>query len=206
MPKDDESSLPAVLVGLAVIVALVAAGGYYSLSKKSQARGMEIKAEFEALAAANKERREGHEGTIQDFEEAKLLCEKEAERVKKIATSQPAIEKALLTKGEELYSKAQKSSEACLDYLISTMKKRFDDVDTAELTKRVNDTARSTIEFLSWADREVDPTEHGSLFFVFENAPQWIGKFGRIRYEDAELDQIVDNLEKCRMKSWNEIK
>jgi hypothetical protein len=215
MSREDESNLPAILIALAGIVALLAGGGYYIQTKRSQAMWMARSAEFEALAAADALRHEEtlwkHEETIQDVVDAKLLCEQNARLVKKMAGSQPDKEKALLTKGEELYSKAKKSSDSCLDYLIGAIKRRFENLEPAELTKRMKEARASNVEFVNWSDNALkSPTEAsgfaGPWDLVLENYPNWFSKFHPITYGDDDLDQIVSNLETCRMKSWNDIK
>jgi hypothetical protein len=41
--------------------------------------------------------------------------------------------------------------------------------------------------------------------FTLERIPRWIDEFKTIKYSGEELAQIKAELEKCRLKDWNEI-
>jgi hypothetical protein len=211
MPQDEESNVPAIIIGFVVVVALVVGGGFWLMTQRRLE--MVRLAEMEALEVANKARSEEilwkQEQTIRDVEDGKLQCEQNARLIKKLAGSQRDKEKALLTKGEALYSTARKNSDECLDYLSANLKIRFEKLDIAELTKRMKESRDSTVVFLKWSDKELGQEESsivGPWSEILESHPNWFEKFHPINYDDASIEEILASLEKCRMKSWNEIK
>jgi len=202
MSSEDKSNLPALLVMLVVIVALVVGGGYWLLAKRQQQLALEELAAQEAVRTVAKNRNDemlwNQKSVLQDAEEGKQRCELYAGLIKQKVNAPVRIE------GERLYSKAKKSSDTCLDYLIANWKRRFENLNKAELSQQMKEARAATLAFVQWADKEVG-REESRVVGPWNNHLDWVDKLQVTTYSDAQIKTIVERLEKCRLKSWESV-
>jgi len=219
MSQDAESSLPAMLFGLIVISGVLVGGFYWVTDKRNLARDAELQAlqarddaEFRARTAILTLWRASEK--VEDVEKAKMLCEEKVGFAKRKEEPQSRDEKSGRVIGKDLYGKAKKSSDSCIDYLITGIARRFDKPDDyAEIKRRMEESDNAMRQVSGWVNDELNREESNiresdinrTSDYTLERIPRWVDEFKTIKYSDEELAQIKAELEKCRLKDWNEI-
>jgi hypothetical protein len=201
MSDDNETNLPAILV-CAVVILAVLIGGFGWLAVKRQ-RAME--AELQAMKAMEALYRAktaasglwwGSEN-VKDVKKAKMLFEDEVILVKRRGGPRSAI-------GKNLYGKAKKSTDSCIDYLITAIARGFDKLDDlTEIKKRMEESDRDIRAVSAW--ERIEPSGEEDDIQVLERLPNWVEEFKTTRQSKEELDRIKDNLEKCRLRNWDDL-
>jgi hypothetical protein len=193
---------------LVVIVALVVGGGYWLLAKSQLQSALVELAAQEAIRTVSKDRNDeilwNQKPVLQDAEEGKQRCELYAGLIKRTVNAQPGEPNPVRIEGERLYRKAKKSSDTCLDYLIANWKRGFENLNKAELSQQMKEARAATLAFVQWADKEVGPKE-SRVVGPWNNHLDWVDKLQVTTYSDAQIQTIVERLEKCRLKSWDSV-
>jgi hypothetical protein len=195
---EDESNLPALLVLLVVIVALVVGGGAIGfLAKRQLQSALAQLADQEAVRTVAKDRNDeilwNQKTVLQDAEEGKQRCELYAGLIKQMVNAQPSEPNPVRIEGERLYRKAKKSSDTCLDYLIANWKRRFENLNKADLSQQMKEARAATLAFVQWADKAVGPKE-SRVVGPWNNHLDWVDKLQATTYSDA----LIQTIARCR--------
>jgi hypothetical protein len=106
------------------------------------------------------------------------------------------------------------SRSRCIDYLIAGIARRFDKPDDyAEIKRRMEESDNTMRQVSGWVNYELNREEsdirESDINRISDNTldriPRWVDEFKTVKYSDEELAQIKAELEKCRLKDWNEI-
>jgi hypothetical protein len=215
MSREDESSLPAILIGLVLVVAVLIGGLFWFATKKNEQMDLALRAEMQAREDAEFRERTGNltlwrdSEKVEDVEKAKRLCEEMVVLVKRKGEPQSPEEKSGRALAKVLYGKAKRLSDSCIDYLIAGIERRFDKPDDdAEIKKRMEESDKAIHSFSWWANDELNHKESGIIFAsgnTFDRLPRWVDDFNTIEHSAEELAQIKATLEKCRLRNWDEI-
>jgi hypothetical protein len=217
MSEDNETSLPAILVGLVVIAAVLIGGFSWVMVQRNLASDAELQAlqameEFRSRTAILTLWRDSKK--VEDVKKAKMLCEEKVGLVKRKGEPQSREEKSARAIGKDLYGKAKKSSDSCINYLIAGIARQFDKPDDyAEIKRRMEESDNAMRQVSGWVNYELNREEsdiresdiNRTSDNTLDRIPRWVDKFKTIKHSDEELAQIKAELEKCRLKDWNEI-
>jgi hypothetical protein len=220
MPKEDEGSLPAILIGLVVVVAVGIGGFFWVASKRDAQSNLAREAEMQARAVAELRARTARltlwrdSVKVEDVEKAKLLCEEKVSSIRRKVEPQIPEDKRGISYGKDLYGKAKNLSDSCIDYLLTGIARRFDKPDDyAEISKRMEESDNAMRLFDDWVNAKLirqesdirDSNITRTLDYTLERLPRWVNDFKKIEQSDEDLAQFKARLERCRLKSWDEI-
>ena len=140
------------------------------------------------------------------LQRAKSLCEGRATSVK-ATMSRQRVRRRGLGDGKRLYDDAKTAVDSCITYLKVGLSRRFDNDDPRHVRELLSRARERVARFVGWADGLTEgQTGAGTddpITAALGQLTDWLK--GVSEANDRAIEQLRDDLERCRLKSWGDL-
>jgi hypothetical protein len=136
---------------------------------------------------------------------AKSSCEGRVQLVKSMGRER-RLSKRETDHAQQLYISVKQKHDSCLAFMKAALVRRFNNDDPQKIYRQLQEINLEMMSFTSWADAKINPNMTGAagpLGELLDHLNEWLT--GTSKENESAIQNIIRQLDDCRLADWNSI-